>query len=177
MSAVTAAPTPAATLPLHDIHLPPAPGWWPPAPGWWLLAALLVVAVFVLVRIARRRLHARRWQARVRGELERIAASHAAQPDPVRVAAEVSRLLRRASLTIAPNAAALHGEAWLDFLDSQFPADEAQRAPFRGGRAGRALLDMQYRRVDHASDDDAKTLLELARRWLDHALKTGPAHA
>ena len=176
MSAAPAAPTQPPALPLHDIHLPPPPGWWPPAPGWWLLAALLVVAAFVLVRIARRRLRTRRWHARVHGELERIAASHAAQPDPVRVATEISQLLRRASLTIAPNAAALHGEAWLDFLDAQFPPAEAQRAPFRGGRAGRALLDLPYRRTDDASDEDAKTLIELARRWLDHALKTEPAH-
>lgn len=176
MSATSAAPTQAAALPLHDIHLPPAPGWWPPAPGWWLLAALIVVAILVFVRITRRRLRARRWHARVRGELDRIAASHAAQADPVRVAADVSRLLRRASLTIAPNAAALHGDAWLDFLDAQFPPDEAQRAPFRGGRAGRALLDLQYRRDDAAAADDAKMLLELARRWLDHALKAGPMH-
>ena len=176
MSATSAAPTPAATLPLHDIHLPPTPGWWPPAPGWWLLAALLIVAIVFGMRFARRRLRARRWRARVRGELERIAATHAAQPDPVRVAAEVSRLLRRASLTIAPNAAALHGDAWLDFLDAQFPPAEAQRAPFRGGRAGRALLDLQYRRGDDASAEDARMLLDLARRWLERALKAGPAH-
>lgn len=177
MSAAPAAPTQAAALPLHDIHLPPTPGWWPPAPGWWLLAALSVVAILVLARVTRRRLRTRRWHMRVRGELDRIAASHAAQPDPVRVAADVSRLLRRASLMIAPNAAALHGDAWLDFLDAQFPPDEAQRAPFRGGRAGRALLDLQYRREGDVADDDANALLELARRWLDRALKAGPAHA
>jgi hypothetical protein len=137
---------------------------------------IVVVAILVLARVTRRRLRTRRWHMRVRGELDRIAASHAAQADPVRVAADVSRLLRRASLRIAPNAAALHGDAWLDFLDAQFPPDEAQRAPFRGGRAGRALLDLQYRRDDAAAADDAKTLLELARRWLDHALKAGPAH-
>jgi len=176
MSAAPAATTQAATLPLHDIHLPPTPGWWPPAPGWWLLAALIIVALFILARIARRRLRVRRWHARVRGELDRIAASHATQPDPVRVAADVSKLLRRASLLIAPGAAALQGDAWLDFLDAQFPPAEAQRAPFRNGRAGHALLDLQYRRGDAVASDEARTLIELARRWLDHAFKAGPAH-
>jgi cbb3-type cytochrome oxidase subunit 3 len=28
-------------LPLRDIHLPEAIGWWPPAIGWWLLAILI----------------------------------------------------------------------------------------------------------------------------------------
>ena len=31
-------------LPLRDIHLPAAIGWWPPALGWWLLAALVLAA-------------------------------------------------------------------------------------------------------------------------------------
>ena len=176
MSAALATPAQAATLPLQDIHLPPAPGWWPPAPGWWLLAALLIAAIFFAVRYARRRLRAKRWRTRVQAELDRIAASHATQPDPVRVATDVSRLLRRAALLVAPDAAALHGDAWLDFLDAQFPEAEAQRAPFRGGGAGRALLDLQYRRNDAAADGDARALLELARRWLDRVLKTRPAH-
>lgn len=167
MSAAPATPT-AATLPLHDIHLPPTPSWWPPAPGWWLLAALLIVVAVVIARIALRRLRARRWRARVRDELERIAASHAAQPDAVRVAGEVSRLLRRTTLMLAPQAAALQGEAWLDFLDARFPPAEAQRAPFRRG-AGRALLDLPYRRA--TAVDDSAALLALARRWLDQALR------
>ena len=33
---------PGDSLPLRDIHLPVAPGWWPPAPGWWLLGGLVL---------------------------------------------------------------------------------------------------------------------------------------
>ena len=36
-----------AALPLQDVHLPAAPGWWPPAPGWWLAAAAIVVVLLV----------------------------------------------------------------------------------------------------------------------------------
>ncbi|MGH8222486.1 MAG: DUF4381 family protein, partial [Woeseiaceae bacterium] len=35
-------------IPLRDLHLPEAVGWWPPAPGWWLLIALAVAALLWL---------------------------------------------------------------------------------------------------------------------------------
>ena len=167
MSAVPASTPPA--LPLRDIHLPPAPSWWPPAPGWWLLAAVVVVALWWLVRVARRRLRARRWRARVRAEFERIVADGQRAGDDARLAAAVSQLLRRTSLLLEPAAAALQGEAWLDFLDRQFPPAEAARGPFRHG-AGRALLDLPYRRRDAAAGDEARELLALARRWFEHVL-------
>jgi hypothetical protein len=160
-------------LELRDIHLPPPPSWWPPAPGWWLLALIVCALLAWAVRVSIRRLRERRWRARVRAELERIAAAHAAQPDPVRLATQVSQLLRRASLRVEPQAAALRDEAWLDFLDRQLPASGAAAAPFRHG-AGRALLDAQFRRAnDPRADVDARALLDLTRTWLDAVLKKG----
>jgi hypothetical protein len=170
---------PAAAGPeLRDIHLPPAPSWWPPAPGWWLLAALLLVVAALLARWSWRRLRERRWRARVRAELERIAATHAAQPDPQRLAAEVSQLLRRAARLIDPAAGALRDDAWLAFLDRQLPPAQAAAEPFRTG-AGRCLLDAPYRRAgDPAAHAlDARALLELVRAWFAHALPRGRDHA
>jgi hypothetical protein len=142
---------------LRDIHLPPPPSWWPPAPGWWLLAIVLGVAVVLGTRWLLREWRARRRRRAVRAELERIAARHAARPDPVRCAAEVSRLLRRASLLLDRRAAALQGEAWLDFLDAQGGGHG-----FRDG-AGRVLLDAPYRRQAHV---DADGLIALTRIWI-----------
>ena len=161
---------------LRDIHLPPAPSWWPPAPGWWIAAIVLLAAmafgIRALVRVARER----RWRRRVLGELDRIAATHAAQPDDVRLAAEVSQLLRRASLLIEPEAAALHGDAWLEFLDRRFDGASKRsqaRLKFRSD-AGRALIDAPYRRSDDAGMViDAPTLLALARDWLKRTLPRG----
>ena len=43
-------------IPLRDLHLPEAIGWWPPAPGWWFLALLALTGlVLLLVKYARRR--------------------------------------------------------------------------------------------------------------------------
>lgn len=157
---------------LRDIHLPPPPSWWPPAPGWWLLAALLVVLAWFASRWLWSRIRERRWRRRVLAELERIAESHQAQPDPAHLVMQVSQLLRRASLLIEPEAAALRGEEWLHFLDARLPAGGA--ASFRGGE-GRALIELPYRRAGDPALQalNAHALLDLARAWLAHALPRG----
>ena len=33
-------------IPLRDLHLPEAIGWWPLAPGWWVVIALVAGALF-----------------------------------------------------------------------------------------------------------------------------------
>jgi hypothetical protein len=155
---------------LRDIHLPPDPGWWPPAPGWWLLALLLLVLALFAFRRARRALRVRRWRRHVFGELDRLVAAHAAQPDPARFAGEVSRLLRRAALRLDPRAAALRGDAWLDFLDGRLP--HAHGAGFRGELAS-ALADAPYRPAhDPALQSmDANALAARARAWLAAAAR------
>ena len=145
---------------------------------------MLVIAIVFGVRMLLREGRERRWRRRVAGELDRIAAMHAAQPDPVRLAADVSQLLRRASLLIEPNAAALQGDAWLVFLDRQFDdasgkarADASRdRARFRTD-TGRALIGAAYRRAeDPAAAVDAPALLGLARDWLKRALPRRQSH-
>lgn len=164
---------PASGPELRDIHLPAAPGWWPPAPGWWLLALLALVALAYALRWLWRRERRRRWRRRVRAELEQITATHAHGADPLRLATDLSRLLRRASLLLDPRAAALRGEDWLAFLDTHLPAGGLT---FRG--EGKALVDAPFRRPgDAGAAVDALTLLALARRWLTHALREEPAHA
>lgn len=156
---------------LRDIHLPADPSWWPPAPGWWLLAAVgVAVFAFGLRRFLRWR-RDRRWRLRVQAELGRIAASHAAQADAGLLVAEVSTLLRRASMLVTPHAAALRDDAWLQFLDAQLPATTTGESPFTTG-PGRALIDTPYRRVGDPAVQavEASALIELARRWLDAVL-------
>jgi len=138
-------------IPLRDIHLPQAPGWWPPAPGWWLLAAAVLVVValaaFLLWRRARRRRAVRRLFD------QRVAAAGSA---PARIAA-MSELLRRAALEHDRTAAGLEGAEWLAFLD------RGARAPAFDGRLGQLLLDGGYRREVDEGDLDALRAAARAR--------------
>ena len=120
-------------------HAPSPPPWWPPAPGWWGVAALCLLAPFLV--LAWRRFHgrARRRTARSTAllELRRIRAQ--AESD---VAAQIQRLLRRYALAVfgPDRIAPLTGEAWLDFL--------ARHGGERfAGEDGRALLRAAYGRT------------------------------
>jgi Domain of unknown function (DUF4381) len=134
-----------APLPLRDIHLPPEPSWWPPAPGWWLLAAIAIVAMVLGTRALLRYRRERRRRLALHAEFEAAVAI----VDPVARLAAISQLLRRAARLQRPAAAALHGEAWLRFLDGiddatgAAPSTESTH-PFSAG-VGRALLDGPYR--------------------------------
>lgn len=143
-------------LPLRDIHLPPAPGWWPPAPGWWLLAGLVVLLVFLSLLLwqRQRRLRYRRQALRQLTRLEQTyeLASHA-------LLAELSMLLKRAALSAFPveQCAGLCDEAWLHFLDRSLPDQ-----PFSTG-VGRCLASGPYQ---YRVEFDRAALLGLCRRWL-----------
>jgi len=143
------------TLPLRDIHLPSAPGWWPPAPGWWLLAGLLVILMLLLLVLweRTRRLRYRRQALDQLSQLERAEVPASA------LVAELSTLLRRAALCAFPeeNCAGLNGEGWLNYLDR--PLKESS---FATG-AGRCLATGPYQ---PAVEIEREALLNLCRRWL-----------
>jgi len=135
-----------ADLPLRDVHLPSAPGWWPPAPGWWWV--LIILALLALSLLAAwlygyyRRTRRARWLALFDRQLIK-AHTAAAQ------LATASELLRRAARRVDRNAVQLQGERWLKFLDGNLAGR------FSKG-AGRILIDGSFRRhLDAQQADDA----------------------
>lgn len=141
--------TPGTALPLRDIHLPVAPGWWPPAPGWWALLALAAMALLLAGAVLWRR--RRRRLALLRMFDRRVRAAGTA---PDRIAA-ISELLRRVARERDPGAAALQGDEWLAFLDRD------AETPAFAGDAGRLLLEGGYRR--QVDDADVEALRTAAR--------------
>lgn len=137
-------------LVLRDIHQPPAPPWWPPAIGWWLVAAVVLLAIGAWAW--------RRWRRhRLRRGFERLFdAGIAAAPTPAARIAAASTLLRRAARRRDAGAAALHGAAWLAYLDA------GSDSPLFADGDGALLLDGGFRRdVDPARAD---ALVARARR-------------
>ena len=152
-------------LPLRDIHLPGAIGWWPPAPGWWLVAAL-ALAVLALYAVhyyrGRHKRVALRALTRVRAALEQGA-------EPVACLQYVSTILRRFAMTsVGPPTAGLApvdvpgliGERWLEYLDGRW-----ERTEFTLG-LGRHLLVAPYTRPNSVERTAALELTGLCVDWL-----------
>ena len=154
-------------LPLRDLHLPDAVGWWPLAPGWWVLIAILAV---ILAWQAARAL--RRW--RINGprryalrELAGLEAEYLEHRNAVLLGKQVSELLRRAMLAYAPRAevAGLTGESWLRWLDTGLPV------PYFHTEGGKSLLALPYRDPDgELADVDISALLSAVRMRLSTPL-------
>lgn len=132
-------------IPLRDLHLPEAIGWWPLAPGWWLLIGLFVLALAYLAREIhrqRRRNAARRFALR---ELARLRSAYDTDGNAVALGIRLSELLRRAMLAYSARSevAGLTGPAWLEWLDrgledkpfSEGPGQKLQELPYRGAAA------------------------------------------
>jgi hypothetical protein len=150
-------------LPLRDIHLPGAVGWWPPALGWWLLATLVLIGVGLLAIHYYRGRHLR---AAVRA-LRRVEAALEQGAEPVGCMQSVSTVLRRFAMTsvaVAGSAeiavAGLIGERWLQYLDSRW-----SRKEFAAG-AGRQLLAAPYARPNSIERSTALELTRVCREWL-----------
>lgn len=150
-------------LPLRDIHLPQAIGWWPPAPGWWLALAFFGVLLLICVRW---------WRSAKNGDrppslkslslrdLETIRRDYSRHGDAQRLIRELSALLRRISMSYWPRerSASLTGKSWLRFLDRTL-----EQEPFTTG-PGKALLEAPYRPDPQF---EAEPLLKLCHDWID----------
>ena len=128
-------------LPIRDLHLPEAIGWWPLAPGWWILIAMAAFGALVLLRralLARRRNAARRYALR---QLQQYTEAYMQHGDAVELGTQLSELVRRTMLAYAPRkeVAGLTGEEWLAWLDA-----DLDRPLFREGD-GRPLAEWPYR--------------------------------
>jgi hypothetical protein len=157
-------------IPLRDLHLPEAVGWWPLAPGWWVLIALVAIGMLLLLRrawIRWRHNAARRIALR---ELARLEGSYREAPNPVLLATRLSELVRRTMLAYAPRkeVAGLTGAEWLVWLDRGL--DEK---PFSEG-PGRSLKELPYRRADSVSGVDVGGLLDAVRRRLTSPIPETP---
>ena len=147
-------------IPIRDLHLPEAIGWWPLAPGWWILIALLVISTIVLLRRWYRsfaRGAARRHALR---QLDAYSKDYLEHGNGVTFGTQLSELVRRTMLAYAPRSevAGLTGEEWLTWLDH-----DLDRSHFATGD-GHPLIEWPYRDPDSKFDkSDAGALVDAVR--------------
>ena len=155
-------------LPLRDLHLPEAIGWWPLAPGWWgVIVVFSMLAAYLAWRMLRRwrRNAPRRYALH---ELTRFEAEYREHRNPVRLGQQLSELLRRGMLAYAPReeVAGLTGDAWLAWLDLGMPL------PYFHTEGGKSLLSLPYRDPDSDfSDVDISAMLAAVRLRLSVPLR------
>lgn len=150
-------------LPLKDIHLPEAIGWFPPAIGWWLAALLIPLLIGFLFWLYKRL--TRKTAQKVARQL--LVSIKNSSMDNAQKLAELSALLRRIAISVAPRseAASLTGTAWLAYLDGSL-----KDAQFMTG-VGRCLVDSPYRKYT-PSDSEISQLISLCENWLDAQKKS-----
>ncbi len=147
-------------IPIRDLHLPEAIGWWPLAPGWWIVISLALLAMFMLFRLWYRsysRGAARRHALR---QLEAYSKDYLAHGNGVTFGTQLSELVRRTMLAYAPRSevAGLTGAEWLAWLDR-----DLDRSHFAEGD-GRKLVEWPYRDPDEKFDkSDAAALVDAVR--------------
>lgn len=150
------------SLPLKDIHLPEAIGWWPPAPGWWLLPIVLALLAVGLRYVYKRLTQ----KTALKSAKNLLKSMRLDQTNNLQTLSELSVLLRRTAISIANrnDVASLHGQAWLDYLDGEMPD-----RPFSQG-VGRCLADAHYRPT-LGEELDLPGLFDLCERWLKQQAK------
>lgn len=157
-------------IPLRDLHLPEAVGWWPLAPGWWVLIALAAAGVIFL---AYKQYLKWRWNAARRialGELGRIRREYEDGADAQKLSKELSELLRRSMLAYAPRGemAGLTGESWLAWLDQGL-----EDRPFTEG-PGKTIEALPYMRPENVDNDaDVAGLIAAVKTRLKTPLAEG----
>ncbi len=146
-------------LPLRDVHLPEAISWWPLAVGWWITLALIPILLWISFKVYK---HLTRKTAVKTAKQLLLVLRQDRTKTEAQVLAEVSALLRRVAMSMAPReaCASLTGQAWLEYLDKSL-----DDKPFTRG-VGQCLAEVIYRRTT-PTHVDIFELIDLAERWLN----------
>lgn len=152
-------------LPLRDIHLPDAIGWWPPAPGWWAITFLLLATIVFLIWRWRQQKGDESTLELALYELDRLQKQHG--KDSKTLLRELSVLLRRTAISQygRKRVSGFTGETWVEFLDQK-----AGKPLFRG-KLERFLTEIPYRPETEA---ETTAIFNAIREWIK--LQRGKGH-
>ncbi|MCP8898693.1 DUF4381 domain-containing protein [Gilvimarinus xylanilyticus] len=138
---------------LKDIHSPEAIGWWPLAPLWWVIIAIALLAVVALAFALHRLYRANQYRRDALAELRQMPDDKNNQD----FARRINTLLKRTAVACYgfERCATLHGQAWVDFLQTSAPRINSANA--------HVLADAPYH---PAPELDQQALRDYAARWI-----------
>lgn len=154
---------------LRDVEIPTVSSGI--APGWWLLLCFVLV-VCVLLYFRYKRWESRLWQRQATHALDGIRQQLGVVSSGTTLSS-CSTLARKVVLAVdkRENVARLHGEAWLEKLDSV-----CARPEFTQG-IGRLLVDQAYQKQPEISAADLSELLDSMGVLITSAGKFKPQNA
>jgi cbb3-type cytochrome oxidase subunit 3 len=146
-------------LPLRDIHLPEAIGWWPPAIGWWVLAILIPLLIGLMFWLYR---YVTRKTAIKAAKKLLLEIKQDTQRDNSQKLKDLSVLLRRVAIstTTRHECAGLTGQEWLEFLGRSVLGSS-----FTQG-IGKLLTNAPYQQ-SLPTEQDISQLTNLCEDWLN----------
>ncbi|GAA4652436.1 DUF4381 domain-containing protein [Kistimonas scapharcae] len=148
---------------LRPNHLPDPVTWWPPAPGWWLAALIVLAGVGISAFLLYRHYARNRYRRAALQESQNIAAALENGEDSHAFVSDLNRLLKRVALSAWPRdtVAALHGNAWLDFLDKTSRSNDFTTGP------GQVFGDERFAPGVHTlNQTEIDQLQRLVERWI-----------
>ena len=150
---------------LQDLPLPALPSYWPQTWGWAVVAVLLLLGIGWIAIRAWRKHRRNLYRRQALRALDQLTREVAADPLAIR---ELPSLLKRTALAAQAqghhqDVAALHGNVWLDYLQST-----GQKAFPEG--SNRVLSTLAYAPDDTVRSLDRDTLTQLiaaSRLWME----------
>lgn len=113
----------AKLLPLKDIHLPEAPGFWPLAPGWWILIVVVIISItaafYISKVLIKKHRQKRALNQRILSEFKNIQLAYNDSKNQHQLACDISAFLRRLILheLKAGDAVSLADDEWIVGLE------------------------------------------------------------
>ena len=143
---------------LRDIHLPDAVSWWPPAVGWWIVAALILLVIFLTPKLIRY-ITFKPLNKVVDNAYQTIITQYQQNKDDTRLVQDISKLLRQIVMTYTgrESSAQLIGDEWIDSLNA------LTSETYFSGEVKQLIINAPYQKT---ITSDPRILLSATQSWI-----------
>ncbi|MCL6414617.1 DUF4381 domain-containing protein [Aestuariirhabdus sp. Z084] len=136
--------------------------YWPLAPGWYLLALGILLVLFAIHRLIKkrqRRIARQAYRQQARQQLERQWQLYQQQPDKLHLVETCNQLLKQVAIQAydSSSVAGLQGESWWAFLQQSLPNENSQEAK-----------EIEQSRYQPGFNTDPAAFYYYCIKWVEH---------